>query len=198
MFSNPFNFFPSVLFSNLYALVLIGVYLIDYLVVRRMTQNEKNSPAEMKDRFSFLVIQGAGIIGIVLAVLCRYFKILVTSEFVQWLGLILAVLGLVFREWAVIILGRNFSRVVVIKSDQKLVTSGPYRWIRHPAYTGMVIIYLGLSLGLGSWVGVLITIVLILASTLYRINVEERVLLDAWGDEYRVYMKKTWKLFPGC
>ena len=89
-----------------------------------------------------------------------------------------------------------FSRTVQIESEHKVITTGPYQWIRHPAYTGMIAVNTGLSMAIGTWLGALTAFIFITASLLYRIHVEEKTLLTALGDEYREYMKRTWQLFP--
>jgi protein-S-isoprenylcysteine O-methyltransferase Ste14 len=61
----------------------------------------------------------------------------------------------------------------------------------------MIITNVGVMMALGTWLGVLIALILILAATLYRIHVEEALLLETFGDEYRRYMADTWRLFPG-
>ena len=61
----------------------------------------------------------------------------------------------------------------------------------------MVLIYVGLALALGSWLGGILAAVLILSATLYRIRVEEPVLVEAFGEDYKAYMQRTWMLFPG-
>jgi protein-S-isoprenylcysteine O-methyltransferase Ste14 len=62
----------------------------------------------------------------------------------------------------------------------------------------MLIMYFSIVLGLGTWVGALFMFIVLLAPTLYRIRVEESVLLETFGDEYRAYMRRTWLLFPLC
>jgi len=84
-----------------------------------------------------------------------------------------------------------------IEAGYRLIQDGLYRWLRHPAYTGLLLIYLGLIMALGTWLGTLAALVLILVSILYRINVEEEMILDSFGDEYRRYRSKTWRLIPG-
>jgi len=111
--------------------------------------------------------------------------------------LLIIIAGLAIREWALIKLGRFFSRTVQIQTEHKVITEGPYRWIRHPAYTGMILIYAGIIMSIGTWLGALLTFSIVTISLLYRIRVEDRTLLDAFGDEYRDYMKQTWLLFPG-
>ena len=109
----------------------------------------------------------------------------------------MGVMGITFREWAVITLGRYFSRIVEIEPDHRLVTKGPYRWIRHPAYTGMILFDIGVALALGSWIGSFLAAALIGTATLYRISIEEWVLAESFGTEYEKYAHRTWRLFPG-
>jgi protein-S-isoprenylcysteine O-methyltransferase Ste14 len=106
------------------------------------------------------------------------------------------VLGTVIREWSIVLLGRFFSRTVKIEQDHRLIVSGPFRWIRHPAYTGMLIMDTSIVLGLGTWAGALAMFIVVLLAALYRIRVEEKALLEAFGDQYRAYMQRTGRLLP--
>lgn len=115
----------------------------------------------------------------------------------QYLGLTLMVAGIVLREWAVVVLGRYFSVVVALEADHQLVMAGPYRWLRHPAYTGGLIATLGFVLALGSWASIIPITLILLPAFAYRIRLEEQLLLAAFGDTYRDYTTRTWKLFPG-
>ena len=115
----------------------------------------------------------------------------------QWLGLGLIVLGIAFREWAVLSLGRFFTVSVTVTADHRLVRRGPYRWFRHPAYSGSVLTLVGFPLSLGTWAGGVLVLVVSLAGYLYRVRIEEKALLEALGDEYRDYMQHTWRFFPG-
>jgi protein-S-isoprenylcysteine O-methyltransferase Ste14 len=197
MFNDPLHWFPSPIFSTLLGLLFFGVFLIDYIVPKITTPQGNNQPVVRRDRSSFLLIQGAGLLAVFATIACRYFNWTITPGWVQWVALVIGVAGLLFREWAVIKLGRNFSRVVEIEAEHHLVKDGPYRWIRHPAYTGMLLIYFGITLAVGSWIGALAAAFLVGAATLYRIRVEEVVLLEAFGQEYQDYKQLTWRLFPG-
>jgi protein-S-isoprenylcysteine O-methyltransferase Ste14 len=134
---------------------------------------------------------------VTLTLICRYWKLLITPDLIQYLGLLLIFAGSVLREWAILRLGRFFSRTVQIEANHKIITDGPYHWIRHPAYTGMFLIYLGIAFAIGTWLGILITAGLMLGATMYRISIEEKVLIEAIGDPYEDYIKHTWRLFPG-
>ena len=84
-----------------------------------------------------------------------------------------------------------------VEQGHRLIQDGPYRRLRHPSYTGMLAIYIGLVLALGTWVGALLALVVMFAAVYRRIQIEEEVLLEAFGDEYRAYMRRTWRIIPG-
>ncbi|HXD10340.1 MAG TPA: isoprenylcysteine carboxylmethyltransferase family protein [Anaerolineales bacterium] len=196
MLNDPLGWFPSPLFNNLFLWIFIGVYAVDYIVPRFTNPNyQRKSLAS--DNGSYLVILIAIFLEISLSIYFRMHNIGTLAGAFQWLGLILMVAGAAFRQWALIHLGRFFSRTVQIESEHKVISTGPYRWIRHPAYTGMIAVYTGLSMAIGTWLGTLTAFVVVTASLLYRIRVEERALLTALGNEYREYRQQTWQLFPG-
>jgi len=77
------------------------------------------------------------------------------------------------------------------------VTDGPYRLVRHPSYTGPILVFVGIGLVLGTWVGLLLSIVLPVAAYVWRISVEERMLVAGLGSTYERYRERTWRLVPG-
>jgi protein-S-isoprenylcysteine O-methyltransferase len=117
------------------------------------------------------------------------------SQF-YFLGLALFVAGFVVRWWAIIYLGKFFTTKVMISPDQRVIKSGPYRYIRHPSYTGSLLITLGIGCCLGNIGSLLILAACAFFSLWRRILVEEAALIDAFGDQYRVYMTKTKRLIP--
>ena len=196
LFKDPLHWFPDPYFSTILAVFVFGMYLVDYAVPKALAQRRPDHPILVQDHSSFLIIQIVGIATIAAAIAFRYLNWPIAPGAVQYIGLLLIPAGLAVREWAIIKLGRFFSRTVQIEPGHKLITDGPYRWIRHPAYTGMVLIYLGIALAIGTWLGGVVTLGLMLAATMYRIGIEEQVLIDTFGNEYRDYMKRTWRLFP--
>jgi len=196
IFKDPYGWFPNQLFTNLFSLLFLGVYAIEY-IVQRYTNPHAYEPAAKSDRGSFHVITIALILAISLSVYFRLNNIGTLTGLFQWLGLVLMIAGSAFRQWALIHLGRFFSRSVQVEAEHRVITTGPYRWIRHPAYTGMILIYTGMIMALGTWLGTFVTFMLVTGSLLYRIRVEEQTLLTALGNEYREYIKNTWQLFPG-
>lgn len=112
-------------------------------------------------------------------------------------GVVLVVLGIALFIWARRTLGKNYSGHVSVKQGQELVQSGPYRILRHPAYAGYLLMALGLGLGYSSIAGLLAILVLLLPSTIYRINVEEKLLAGHFGEAYQEYTYRTKRLIPG-
>ncbi|MEP7135282.1 MAG: isoprenylcysteine carboxylmethyltransferase family protein [Chloroflexota bacterium] len=197
MFNDPFGWFPNQLFTNLLPVLLFLVYAADYIMPRLTNPHAQNKPAVKNDRGSYLVIMIVTFLAILLSIYFRMQNIGTLTGIFQWLGLLSIVAGTAFRQWALINLGRFFSRNVQIESGHQVITTGPYRWIRHPSYTGMILIYTGLVMALGTWLGALLTFAMATGSLLYRIRVEEQTLVTALGDEYRKYISQTWQLFPG-
>jgi protein-S-isoprenylcysteine O-methyltransferase len=111
-------------------------------------------------------------------------------------GVTLVVAGLILRWWAIIILGRFFSVDVTIEKDHQLVERGPFRVVRHPSYTGVLLAFVGLALSLGNWAALLVILIPIGAAFVHRMNVEEDALSKALGPRYIEYMKRTKRLLP--
>ena len=116
---------------------------------------------------------------------------------VRVFGVIVMWLGLATRVWAVAALGGAFRTTVEVDPDQAVVTTGPYRWIRHPSYAGLLLILAGLGLAIGNWLSLAACLVLPLPALVWRIHVEEAELSRVLGDGYRAYRIGTARLIPG-
>jgi protein-S-isoprenylcysteine O-methyltransferase Ste14 len=112
-------------------------------------------------------------------------------------GLILISLGMGFRTWAIVTLGRFFKLVVVVQEDHRIVEHGPYRRLRHPAYLGSTLAMVGFGMTEGDWLSVAIVSLGTLTAFAIRIRVEERVLLERLGAPYADYSQRTSRLIPG-
>jgi len=117
-------------------------------------------------------------------------------EFLYPLGLALFVTGLALRWWAIVHLGRFFTVDVAIADDHRVVASGPYRFVRHPSYTGVIVAFVGYGICLGNRVSLLALAVPITLAFLQRIKVEEAALRAALGDAYGNYAQRTRALLP--
>ena len=116
--------------------------------------------------------------------------------FVGWAGLVLLVAGVAVRWRAVHTLGKFFTGVVLIREDHRLLRTGLYRHVRHPAYTGTLVAHLGLGLSFSNWYSLALSVVPYAAAAAYRIRVEERALREAFGEEYETYARETKRLIP--
>src|SRR2546426_9294116 len=105
-------------------------------------------------------------------------------------------LGVLVRQWAIAVLGRFFSLTVRVATDHQVVTRGPYKLVRHPSYTGVLITFIGLGLAVQSLGALLVLVLFFGISFGYRMLVEERALLSGLGQDYASYMKRTKRLIP--
>jgi protein-S-isoprenylcysteine O-methyltransferase Ste14 len=118
------------------------------------------------------------------------------SSIVIAAGLIIEATGLLLAVWTRRHLGRNWSGEISIKRDHQLVRSGPYHVVRHPIYTALLAMYLGSAVVSGELHALF---GLALAAIAYgrKVRLEEAVLAQFFGEEYRDYRRVTWALLPG-
>lgn len=105
--------------------------------------------------------------------------------------------GLQLRRRAVAALGSDFTIKVVVRADHRLVEGGPYRIVRHPNYSGLLLVMLGTSLGLQSPLALAAVVLVWLPALMLRIHAEESALGHQLGDAYSRYVERTWRLVPG-
>jgi protein-S-isoprenylcysteine O-methyltransferase Ste14 len=110
-------------------------------------------------------------------------------------GLGMILLGTVIRFVAIATLRKNFSGRLRIREDHTLVKSGIYQWVRHPAYLGALLLFLGIPVMASSVLGFLVMLLLV-PYLLHRIKLEERMLIGRFGFEYEEYMRRSKRLIP--
>jgi protein-S-isoprenylcysteine O-methyltransferase Ste14 len=118
-----------------------------------------------------------------------------SSYAVAFAGLVLVTLGLAFAAWARDLLGRNWSGQVIIQDHHQLITAGPYAYIRHPLYTGLLVAIVGMSLVIGDLGSVLGVLFAILFASL-KASREERLLATEFGTAYTIYRSQTGAMLP--
>lgn len=158
------------------------------------------SPGVREDRENRWIIAAISVIGLVDGFLPAYTDRIDFWTFggdaVRWFGIAIYTVGGMLRIWPVFVLGRRFSGLVAIQPGHTLVTTGIYRFVRHPSYVGLLVLLLGWALVFRSGVGLLL-FALLIPILLSRIRAEERLLETQFGDEYRDYIKRTSRLLPG-
>ncbi len=182
-----------VLFDTAYfvwiASELFGAVLLPRLRRRGATRVER-------DRGSGPLIIFTVFVSIILAFSFGYAQIGELPDWVFYLGISLMFLGILVRQWAIAVLGRFFSLTVRVAEDHRVVDKGPYRLVRHPSYTGVLITFIGLGLAVQSWGALLVLLGVFSLSFGYRMRVEERTLLSTLGEDYAQYMRRTKRLIP--
>jgi protein-S-isoprenylcysteine O-methyltransferase Ste14 len=111
-------------------------------------------------------------------------------------ALALVIAGMLFAYWARVRLGRNWSGQIIVKVGHTLITGGPYRWVRHPIYSGMTTALVGTALAIGAPYG-FIALALIVCGFLVRVRLEEALMRDIFPGEYDRYSRHTARLIPG-
>jgi protein-S-isoprenylcysteine O-methyltransferase Ste14 len=165
-------------------------------ILPRFRQYRSGAKLERKDRGSGITV----IIGVIASVFVAFTfseaKITLLPDWTFYPGIALMIGGIFLRQWSIAILGRYFSMLVSVQKEQSIVKRGPYRFIRHPSYTGALLTLIGIGLAVQSW-GALLVLVLIFGIVYgYRIYVEEKALVAHFGEEYIAYMKETKMLIP--
>lgn len=114
----------------------------------------------------------------------------------QWLGVVLGIVSLPLLAWTQQALGSNFSPTLHVRREHRLVTSGPYRYMRHPMYTALFLSMAAILLLTRSWLVGGVPLVGLCVIVLLRVEREERVMIGKFGDAYRDYMKRTGRFLP--
>jgi protein-S-isoprenylcysteine O-methyltransferase Ste14 len=112
------------------------------------------------------------------------------------LGLVAGWAGALLRWWSFLTLGRYFTVVVQTSADQPVIDRGPYRILRHPSYTGLILIFAGVGVMVGNWLSAAGAVILVLIALIHRLRIEERALVAALGDPYRDFAASRARLIP--
>jgi len=123
-------------------------------------------------------------------------EIALLPSWVYYVGIALMLLGIAVRQWAIAVLGRYFSGVIGVQKEQKVVETGPYRLVRHPSYTGALLILVGIGLAVQSWGAALVAVIIFGLVYGYRMLAEEKVLTSELGNSYVEYMERTKRILP--
>jgi protein-S-isoprenylcysteine O-methyltransferase len=175
------------------------VYLISEVLLT-VTRRSRTRTGTKQDKSTLLVVW----VGIMMSVAAGVYvaanwpvAALPQGSLFAWAGVFLFVAGLSLRWWAIITLGRFFTVDVVVEKDHEVVERGPFRLVRHPSYSGVLLAFVGFALTLQNWLALFIILLPIFAVFMRRMNVEEEALSRELGARYTDYMKRTKRLVPG-
>jgi len=184
-----------------YDAIFIVTY-VAWLVFEIVTGRSRKSadPARARDRGSYWFLVSMIWVGLALAFTSCFG---LQRAAIPWIrtelffaGIALMWAGIGFRYYAMRVLGRYFTFQVDTHAGQTVIEAGPYRYIRHPSYTGALITVFGLGLVLGNWVSIIALLACVSVGYAYRIRVEEAALVSALGQPYSEYMRRTARLVP--
>ena len=193
-----FIFFLVILFAGMIARGIFGRKSADYKKsFRELTTQlfEHETPLSIG-----LLILGGFFLMIGVVIYAFYMPLFPWSQIplpdlVQWIGVIMGAITIPLIAWVHWVLGRALSKSLTIQEDHQLVTTGPYRWIRHPMYTVFIFYFLSLFL-VSMNLFLLIVWIIMMITFIIRIPKEEQMLIDQFGEAYRDYMQRTGRLFP--
>jgi protein-S-isoprenylcysteine O-methyltransferase Ste14 len=183
----------NIAFWTVFGLFAVGEYAMRF-------RSRFNRGGKRAERWSLLVVVAAVVGGMLGGLqLARWHAASIGAA--RWplfvVGLALMATGVLVRQWAILVLGRFFTVDVRVHPDQTVVDRGPYRWVRHPSYSALVLFFVGLGLAISNWASLTILALVPTAGLLVRIHSEERALIAGLGEEYRRYAATRRRLFPG-
>ena len=166
----------------------------------KQTAKVSRKEASVQDRGSMGILIGLQWVGLALNFLLAW---LFQAAAISWhrtalfaTGVTLILLGVALRWYAIWTLRDYFTRDVAVSSDQKVVQNGPYRYIRHPAYSGTFLTMLGVGLAMTNWASLVALLIFVLIGHMYRVSVEEKALSRIIGQPYVEYMHRTKRFIP--
>jgi len=169
-------------------------------IVLAVVTRTRQSGGQVRDRGSMLVMWATIICAITAAEFIGHMTIGRIMNGAYWLKLaaiVVIVAGVMLRWIAILSLGKAFSANVAIRHEQMIYQSGLYRYLRHPSYSGLLLVFVAIALHERNWLAAAVVLLPTIAAVLYRIHVEEEALREAFGAEYATYSKTTWSLIPG-
>jgi protein-S-isoprenylcysteine O-methyltransferase Ste14 len=190
---------PLVLHDPLAEILLWGSLALWVINEHRLRVRSSSQGSEPREWTFFLIVLFlvGSIVGAALVASDRVAPLPGPAWWPVAAGLVLLWLGMALRLWAISTLGRFFKMTIAIQEGHRVVSDGPYHWLRHPCYTGTLLIAVGVGLAEGDWISLAIMWIALTIALLTRIRAEERTLRAELGDEYAAYAQRTARLVPG-
>ncbi|MFH0921362.1 MAG: isoprenylcysteine carboxylmethyltransferase family protein, partial [Fibrobacterota bacterium] len=185
-------------FRTVYTVLMLLATLLVVIFVPKEGRGEGLGVRTLpRQRWAILYLQLASLLFVILSPLADRHGWLVYSggPLVRGTGLVLTCTGYFFMSWAVFALGRQFSMNVTIQKNHELITNGPYRFIRHPRYLGILLFFAGISLVFRSGVSMALVVVTLFVIR-WRIKDEEKLMRGEFKAYWDAYVKQTWQLVP--
>lgn len=173
-----------------------GSEIIGSIILPRLRHRRYGINLKRMDKNSALAVNIGIIASIYIAFGFSLVRFAILPDWTFYPGIALMFGGIILRQWSISILGGFFSVMVSVQEGQTILRRGPYRFIRHPSYTGTLLTLTGIGLAVQSWGALLTLLVMFGIVYSYRIRVEEKALVEQFGNEYVAYMNDTKMLIP--
>lgn len=178
-------------------IIVWSIWFLSEIILNRFLRSGKKIKKDHDKgtiRIIWVTIGIANSLGIIIAI---FLRAPISQNFlIPYAGLILILLGMIVRFISIWQLGRFFTVDVTIRDNHTIKKDGIYLIIRHPSYLGSILSFIGFGISLNNWITLLITSIPLIIAMLYRIKIEEKLLIDQFNGEYLDYIKKTYRLIP--
>jgi protein-S-isoprenylcysteine O-methyltransferase Ste14 len=172
-------------------------WFLSEIFLNRLFRSKIDKSKDMdKNSLRFIWITITMAISIGVYIVFNYYIPIIKVNYFGYIGLLVIIFGVIIRFIAVYTLGKYFTVDLAIDNNQKLIKKGFYKYVRHPSYTGSLLSFLGFGLSLNNWLSLTVIFIPVVIVFLYRINVEERLLLQQKDLEYKDYKNQTKRLIP--
>ncbi len=189
-------------FSNIHRTLYTALMTMATLLTVLFVPNQGRGSGEgvklvARQKLTVLYLQIVSVLFVVLSPISdrRGLLALADEPAIRTIGLVLAFSGYFFMNWAIVVLGKQFSVNVTIQKDHELITKGPYRLIRHPRYLGIIFFFSGIALVFRSLLSAIL-VVMTVAALCWRIADEEKLMQDEFEGAWEDYKKRSWRLIP--
>ena len=191
------SYFETIIFKEIFQIAFV-IYIIAEIFIFGFTSrpNRNNLEKRKGDRGSCLIIVSGSIAIILFNLACRKNDWFIIPKLAFWIGVIFIIAGIVLRLYSVLTLGKYFTVTVQVNSNQKIIQTGPYKYIRHPAYSGSILSLIGIGLAFRSIIGIIGTLIIIEVIYGYRIKIEEKILENNLKTSYKEYKQHTKRIIP--
>jgi protein-S-isoprenylcysteine O-methyltransferase Ste14 len=184
--------------TNMLIFIIIwSSWLLSEILLSRFLK-AKSPQSKEWDKNSLRIMWIAIIISISIGVFLMIFTSchIPGSTVIAYVGLFVIISGMIVRILAIITLGNFFTVNLALHTDHQLVNKGLYQFIRHPSYSGSMLSFVGLGLSFNNWLSLVVIVIPVMASFLYRIHIEEKLMIQQFGEKYIDYQKNTKRMIP--
>lgn len=173
--------------------ITVGLWMLQFFLFKDQLREED----QLGKDSSLPIVQAGFLVCIILSIIFTKFFLINESVFLKQLGILFIVKGITIRYWAYFVMKDYFTRKIYPHKDRPLISSGPYRFARHPFHVGLFLIVLGLSLFLCGHLIAFFIVFPIMGSTLhYRMSLEEQLLRQKYGEIYHGWCRHRFRLLP--